>query len=140
MTTTYCDELSGIASFPQTQAQGYYQGGHVVVFQSTVQNASQLAGSIIVLAQPSAGLVYLGARVTVSATLGSTTLAISDSVSGNVYVVAAAFTASAVVPPTSAQLAYGPLTSQANLIATTAAATLPSSGSFCIHTYWMQAT
>ena len=139
MTTTYCNELSGVASSPQTQAQGYYQGAGMVVFQSTVTNASQLAGSIIVLAQPQAGLVFLGLRVVVSATLGSTTLAISDSVSGNVYAAAAAYTTSSVVMPTAAQLAFGPLTAQGNLICTTAAATLPSSGSFCIHSYWASA-
>jgi hypothetical protein len=89
-----------------------------------------------VLAQPQAGLTYLGATVLVSATLGSTTLAISESVSGNVYAAAAAYTASAVVLPTTTQLGYGALTAQGNLICTTAAATLPASGTFVILTYW----
>ena len=139
MTTYYCNELSGIASSPQTQAWGYYQGAQVKSFQSTITMASQLSGSIFVLAQPQAGLVFSHLRILVSATLGSTTLAISDSVSTNEYFAAATVTTSVAPLPTTAQLAYGPLTAQGQLICTTAAATLPSSGTIVIETFWLSA-
>jgi len=139
MATTYCTELSGIASYPQVQASGVVQGGGEVVFVSTIALASQLSGSIIVLAQPQAGLKYLGCTVIVSATLGSSTLAISGQVSGNVYAAAATYTASAAVLPTTAVLAFVPLAAQDTVVATVAAATLPSSGTAVIITRWASA-
>lgn len=139
MTTYYCNELSGIASSPQTQAWGYYQGAQVKGFQSTIDMASQLSGSIFVLAQPQAGLVFSHLRILTDTSLGSTTLAITDQVSGNTYFAAATVTASVAPLPTPAQLAYGPLTAKAQLIATTAAATMPSSGIVVIETFWLSA-
>lgn len=136
MTTYYCNELSGVASYPQVQASGVLQGGGEVVFQSTITLASQLAGSVFILAQPQAGLSYLGCTVIVSGTLGSTTLAFSDTVSGNAYAAAATYTASAAVLPTTAALAFGPLTAQGQFVATSAAATLPSSGTVVVISRW----
>jgi hypothetical protein len=139
MATTYCNELSGITSFPQVQALGNLQGAGVVCFQSTITLASQVSTSVIVLAQPQAGLVYIGAEVLVSVTLGSSTLAITGQTSGNTYAAAATYTASANVLPTTASLALGALTAQDTVIATVGAATLPSSGTCVILTYWMTA-
>jgi len=139
MATFYCNELSGVASFPQVQASGVLQGGGEVVFQSTITMAAQASGSIFILAQPQAGLTYLGCTVIVSATLGSTTLAFSDSVSGNAYAAAATYTASAAVLPTTAALAFGPLTAQGSFIATTAAAALPASGTIVVISRWATA-
>lgn len=136
MTTYYCNELSGVASFPQVQADGVVQGGGLVTFVSTITLDTQLSGSIFILAQPQAGLRYVGATVLVSGSLGSTTLALSGQVSTNVYAAAATYTASAEVLPTTDVMAFGPLTAQDTLIATTAAASLPASGTVVIISYW----
>lgn len=140
MTTTYCNELSGIASTPQVQAQGNLQGAHRVAYRSTITLAGQTSGSIIILAQPQAGMVYDGARVCVSGSLGSSTLAITGQNSGNTYAAAATYTASAEVLPTTTALALAALTAQDTVIATVGAATLPSSGTAVIETFWLSAS
>lgn len=139
MTTYYCNELSGIASTPQVQAQGNLQGAQLKAFQSTITCASQTSGSIFVLAQPQAGLVFSHMHVLVSATMGSTTFAVTDQVSGNTYLAATTVTASVAPLPTTTTLAYGALTAKGQIIATTGAATMPASGTIVFQTYWYSA-
>jgi hypothetical protein len=136
MAQTYATEISGQSSVPTTMANGAVVGGRLRRFRATVTLASQAADDTIVLAKLPAGFAFAYGIINASATLGSSTVAIGTAASAGKYRAAATFTAAA---PTLfgavAAVDDAPLTAEETVIATIAAAALPSSGTMVVDIY-----
>lgn len=136
MAQYYSNELAGDTTGLNTApvaslrpAAGTY-GARQKVFRATVQFASQAAATTFVLANAPTGHTFSHGVITVSATTGSATIAVGTAASAAKYAAAAAYT-SADVPTLfgkAAAINGGAYTAEEQIIATTAAASLPASG------------
>lgn len=140
---SYCTELGGAA----TLAQGYEGQGDALNakryrIRATIALASQtVAAGDIVIGFPQQGMMFEGATVTTSISLGSTTYSIKGLTSGNTYVATGqtltATDTPTVQPVTAAVKAAAALgVAGDTLVFRPAAATLPSSGTLVIETFW----
>lgn len=110
-------------------------GARVRSFRASVTLASQTTSDTILLFTLPAGATFIKGWLNVSATLGSSTIAIGNSGSTGKY--RAAATATTADSPldfgvTAAVANASPATAEENVIATIAAATLPSSGTMTV--------
>jgi hypothetical protein len=136
MAQTYATEISGQSSVPTTMANGAVVGGRLRRFRATVTLASQAADDTIVLAKLPAGFAFAYGIINASATLGSSTVAIGTATTAGKYRAAAVFTAA--VPTLFGVVGAvddAPLTAEETVIATIAAAALPSSGTMVVDIY-----
>lgn len=138
----YCNELGGGATLPVGyEAQGDTQNAKMYRSRSTITLASQtVAAGDIVLCFPQQGMEFVGARMTNSATLGSTTFGIIGLTSGTTYV-ATGQTQTVTTPvdlPVTAAVKAGAALGVAGdiVVLRIATATLPSSGTCVIETFW----
>lgn len=137
MANTFASEVAGLDTIPVTNSSGAVQGGRLRRFRASVTMASQADGDTITLASVPAGYVFAYGVINASATLGSTTVAIGVAGTAGKYRAAAVFTAAAPTlfgPAVAA--AAAPLTAGETVIATLAAAALPSSGTLVIDLYY----
>jgi len=139
MALTYCAELTGIDSLPQSDAAGNVQGARRHRYRATIALTAQVTGDILI-AIPQIGEVFEGARTVASATLGSTTFGIIGLTSGNTYV-ATGQTSTGTTPvsyATPAALALPALVQADRIVLRTAAATLPGSGTLVVDLFFSQ--
>jgi hypothetical protein len=139
---TYCTELGGAATLAVGyESHGDVQNARYFRTRSTITMASQtVAAGDIVLCFPQAGMAFVGARMTNSATLGSTTFGIIGLTSGTTYVATGqtqTVTTPVTLPVTAAVLAADALGVGGDIVVLRiATATLPSSGTIVIDTFW----
>lgn len=107
----------------------YQNGGKVKVITKTVELASQAAATEIVIGTVPENAVIKDIKMHSSATLGSTTVKIGTSADDDKYRAAATFTtANSATSVCLAAVANTPLSAEEELVATTATAALPASG------------
>lgn len=136
MTTAYGSVLSS-ALQGTGQADGALHKGRVRVCTEVITLASQPTSNTIPIAVPDKGWAFLFGVHNVSATLGSSTIAVGITGSTAKYKAAATFTS------TDTPTLYGKtatigvkLSAQETLFLTIAAAALPASGTYVHSTYW----
>lgn len=139
------NELAGTTTGTTTAAATGYRpsasvyGARVKRLRATVTLASQTTSDTILLGTLPTGATFAYGVLTASATLGSSTVAVGISGTAGKYRAAATFT-SADTPTffgTAATVgAASPLAAEENVIATIAAATLPSSGTLVVDLYY----
>lgn len=116
-------------------------GARTKAFRATISFASQAAGTTFVLGKIPAGAAFAYAIVTVSATTGSATIAIGNSTTAAKHAAAAAYTTADA--PTmvgkAAAISAAANTDDETIIATTASASLPSSGNAIIEVFFTSA-
>lgn len=139
------NELAGTTTGTTTAAATGYRpfasvyGARVKRLRATVTLASQTTSDTILLGTLPTGATFAYGVLTTSATLGSSTVAVGISGTAGKYRAAATFT-SADTPTlfgTAATVgAASPLAAEENVIATIAAANLPSSGTLVVDLYY----
>lgn len=141
MTVYLSNELANTTTGLSTSAPVGYRpkasdiGARVRSFRATVTLASQTTSDTIQLFTLPAGATFIKGWLNVSATLGSSTIAIGNSTTAGKY--RAAATATTADSPldfgvTAAIANASPATVEENVIATIAGATLPSSGTMTV--------
>lgn len=138
----YCNELGGAATLATGyEAQGDVHGYRAFGFRGTITLASQTvaAGDIIIgIAQE--GMRFVGATITTSISLGSTTFGIIGLDTGTTYVATGQTLTSTntptTLPVTAAIKAAAGNTVPDRIAFRIAAATLPASGTLVIETHW----
>jgi|SRR6185369_4911142 len=139
---TYCTELGGSTTFSAGyESKGDVQQAKVYRYRSTITMAAQtVAAGDIVLCFPQAGMSFFEAKMTNSATLATTTFGIIGLTSGTTYVATGqtqTVTTPVFLPVTAAVLAADPLGVGGDIVVLRiATATLPSSGTIVIETFW----
>lgn len=140
MANTYANEVTGLGTIPETNANGAVQGGRLRRFRASVTMATQPDGDTITLARVPAGYAFAYGIINASATLGSATIAVGVAGTAGKYRTAAVFTAA--VPTLFGNVAAtddAPLTDAEIVIATIAADDLPSSGTLVIDLFYSAA-
>lgn len=140
MATTYSNEMTPILNTnPAEFADGRVVGGRMRRYRATIDLASQAAGDIVLTRVPE-GSVFAYGVLNTDTSLGSTTVAIGDSADIDLYRSAATFTATNTPTMFGRNLGMqeGPISAQKTIIATTAAAALPASGTLVIDLYFSQ--
>jgi hypothetical protein len=140
MTVFYSTELASIAATPPIKAdatKGY--GARLRRYRATITLASQTTSDTIVVAVVPAGSMFAFGIINTDTSLGSSTIAVGvTGATGRYY-------AAAVQTATNTPLLFGlavqagaaaPITSDATVFITIAAATMPASGTLVIDTYW----
>jgi len=131
----FSPEMAGTESSPSVKASGAVQGGRLRRFRGTIRYTGQAAADTVVLANVPAGYVFAYGVLTASATAGGTaTIAIGTAGSTGKYRAAAVFTAANTPTPFGVAAATddAPLTAPERVIATIAAASLPTSADFLV--------
>jgi hypothetical protein len=117
-------------------------GARLKAFRATISFASQAAATVFTLGKIPAGAAFAYGTITVSATTGSATIAVGDAASAATYAAAAAYTTADVPTVFGKAAAIGAAanSSDVTIIATTAAASLPSSGTAVIEIFFTSAS
>lgn len=135
MAETFAAEVAGLDTIPSTKSNGAFHNARLRRFRATIEYDGQAAADTIVLADVPAGYTFAYGVLTASATAGATaTIAIGTSAASGKYRAAAVFTA-ANTPTmfgTAAGAVAAPLTAKERVIATIAAASLPTSADYCV--------
>lgn len=144
MTQYLSNELAGTTTgTTETAAVGYkpnatVYGARSKVIRATITYASQASGSTIVLGVAPVGYSFSHGVLTVGTSTGSATVAIGTSASSAKYKAAGAHTTTDT--PTlfgkAAAIAAAPYSAEETIIATIAAADLPSSGTAVIELFF----
>lgn len=134
------NELAGTSTGTTTAAAAGYKpaatriGARTKAFAATVTLASQTTSDTIKLFTLPTGATFIKGWVNISATLGSSTIAIGNSGSTGKY--RAAATATSTDTPldfgVTAAVAASPLSAEEDVIITIATANLPSSGTLAV--------
>lgn len=139
MAETNATEVAGAVASPRDYPSGAVHGGRLIRYRATITLAAQAAGTIL-LAKVPAGHAFAFGMLQASATLGTTTVSIGTRAAAAAYRAAAVHTAT--VPTlfgVAAAAAADPLAEQTDIIATTAVAALPETGTLVVDLYFSKA-
>jgi hypothetical protein len=137
MANTFANEVTGLGTIPETNANGAVQGGRIRRYRASVTMAEQADGDTITLARVPAGMAFAYGVINASATLGSATVAIGVSGTPAKYRAAAVFTAA--IPTlfgVAASAAAAPLSDGETVILTIGADDLPAAGTLVVDLYY----
>jgi hypothetical protein len=142
MTTRYSIETAGVldGTLPAGRADGRVYGSKMRRIRASfdLSTATFANGDSLVIGDLPVGASFAGGRITISATLGSTTVAVGSTGSTAKYKAAAVFTTTDT--PTgfgkASAMAQAPLAATERVLATLAAADAPASGTLVIEIFY----